>query len=73
MIGTHLPRTDRIAKTTGRALYTQDVQRCATVSNGTRLDYWDVTYTFGGYEHHVQTMTPPGRSILVNAQGEPRI
>ncbi|MFO1398194.1 MAG: DUF4398 domain-containing protein [Burkholderiales bacterium] len=54
-------------------VYTQDVQRCATVSNGTRLDYWDVTYTFGGYEHHVQTMTPPGRSILVNAQGEPRI
>jgi len=53
--------------------YTQDVQRCATVSSGTNLDYWDVTYTYGGYEHHVQTTTPPGRSILVNARGEPRI
>lgn len=53
--------------------YTQDVQRCATVTSGTSLDYWDVTYTYGGYEHHVQTTTPPGRSILVNARGEPRI
>lgn len=54
-------------------VYTQDVQRCATVSTGTSLDYWDVTYTFGGYEHHVQTTTPPGRSIVVNADGLPRI
>lgn len=54
-------------------VYTQDVQRCATVSSGTRLDYYDVTYTFGGYEHRVQTTTPPGRTIVVNAQGEPRI
>ena len=54
-------------------VYTQDVQRCATVATGTRFDYWDVTYTFGGYEHHVQTTTPPGSTILVNAQGEPRL
>jgi uncharacterized protein YcfJ len=54
-------------------VYTQDVQRCATVSTGAPLDYWDVTYDFRGYEHHVQTTSPPGRTILVNAQGEPRV
>ena len=55
------------------AVYTQDVQRCATVSTAARLDYWDVTYNFRGYEHHVQTTSPPGRTILVNGQGEPRV
>jgi uncharacterized protein YcfJ len=54
-------------------VYTQDVQRCANVSTAAPLDYWDVTYNFRGYEHHVQTTSPPGRTILVNAQGEPRI
>jgi len=54
-------------------VYTQDVQRCATVSPGVPLDYYDVTYTFRGYEHHVQMTTPPGRTVWVNAQGEPRV
>jgi uncharacterized protein YcfJ len=54
-------------------VYTQDVQRCATLPTAAPLDYWDVTYTFGGYEHHMQTTSPPGRTVLVNAQGEPRI
>ena len=54
-------------------VYTQDVQRCANVSAAAPLDYWDVTYNFRGYEHHAQTTSPPGRTILVNAQGEPRI
>ena len=54
-------------------VYTQDVQRCANVSTGASLDYWDVTYNFRGYEHHVQTTRPPGSTILVNAQGEPRV
>ena len=53
--------------------YTQDVQRCATVPASARPDYWDVTYNFRGYEHRVQTASPPGATILVNAQGEPRI
>ena len=53
-------------------VYTQDVQHCTSVPTAARLDYWDVTYNFRGYEHHVQTTTPPGSTILVNAQGEPR-
>jgi uncharacterized protein YcfJ len=54
-------------------VYTQDVQRCTNVSAAAPVDYWDVKYNFGGYEHHVQTTSPPGRTILVNAQGEPRV
>ena len=54
-------------------VYTQDVQRCVNVSTAAPVDYWDVTYNFRGYEHHVQTTSPPGRTILVNAQGEPRV
>lgn len=57
----------------GGAVYTQDVQRCETLPTTGPVDYWDVTYTFRGYEHHVQTTSAPGRTILVNAQGEPRI
>jgi uncharacterized protein YcfJ len=49
------------------------VQRCENVSTPAPVDYWDVTYNFGGYEHHVQTTSPPGRTILVNGQGEPRV
>jgi uncharacterized protein YcfJ len=55
------------------AIYAQDVRRCADVPTSARLDYWDVTYNFGGYEHHVQMTSPPGATILVNAQGEPRV
>jgi uncharacterized protein YcfJ len=54
-------------------VYTQDVHRCATVSTAAPVDYWDVAYNFRGYDHHVQTTTPPGRTILVNGQGEPRV
>lgn len=51
----------------------QDVQRCEDVPSQARPDYWDVTYTFRGEEHRVQMTSPPGRTITVNAQGEPRM
>ena len=54
-------------------VYAQDVQRCANVSTGARLDYWDVTYNFRGSEYRLQTTSPPGPTVLVNAQGEPRV
>ena len=54
-------------------VYTQNVQRCEYVPTSASLDYWDVTYNFGGYEHRVQMTTPPGTTIVVNAQGEPRV
>ena len=52
---------------------TQDVQRCTSDSSRSTPDYWDVTYNFRGVEHSVQMTEPPGRTITVNGDGEPRI
>ena len=53
--------------------YSQDVQRCTDVSRSDNPDYWDVTYEFRGSEHRVQMSAPPGPTILVNRDGEPRV
>jgi uncharacterized protein YcfJ len=50
---------------------TQNVQRCTTVP-AQRPEYWDVAYHFRGVEHHMQTSTPPGPTVTVNDNGEPR-
>jgi uncharacterized protein YcfJ len=50
----------------------QDVKRCESVPSQARPDYWDVTYNFRGQGHRMQTTAPPGRTVTVNAQGEPR-
>lgn len=50
----------------------QDVKHCATVPSQTPA-FWDVTYNFQGVEHRVQLgAPPPGPTITVNANGEPR-
>ncbi|HEY5581008.1 MAG TPA: hypothetical protein VIK56_07580, partial [Rhodoferax sp.] len=49
----------------------QDVRRCENVPNQ-RPQYWDVSYDFRGQAHRVQMTTPPGPTVTVNAQGEPR-
>lgn len=63
---------------------TQNVQRCAynpalnpardpaRNPGQTRPAYWDVTYNFRGQDYRVQMTQPPGRTITVNEQGEPR-
>ena len=56
----------------GQQVYTQNVQRCASVPRQARPDYWDVTYNFRGEEYRVQMTTPPGPTVTVNGQGEPR-
>jgi uncharacterized protein YcfJ len=56
----------------GEQARTQDVQRCSNTPSESRTEYWDVTYDFRGQEHRIQTTTPPGRTVTVNAQGEPR-
>ena len=56
----------------GEQAGTQDVQRCEDVPDQASLDYWDVTYIFRGQEHRVQMTAPPGPTITVNEQGEPR-
>lgn len=56
----------------GQAVVSRDVQRCRDVPSQARPDYWDVTYLFRGQEHHIQMVTPPGRTVTVNRRGEPR-
>jgi uncharacterized protein YcfJ len=51
---------------------TQDVQRCENVPSQAQPQFWDVTYEFRGQEHRVQMTAPPGQTVTVNAQGEPR-
>jgi uncharacterized protein YcfJ len=53
-------------------VYGQDVQRCATYANSGPPDYWDVTYTFRGVQHRMQMSSPPGPTVTVNGNGEPR-
>ncbi len=50
---------------------TRDVRRCETASAGPP-QYWDVTYNFRGVEHRAQMSSQPGRTVLVNRDGEPR-
>ena len=57
----------------GNRVVTREVQRCAAAGGPVRPDYWDVTYVFRGREHHVQMTSPPGRTITVNRDGEPRM
>jgi uncharacterized protein YcfJ len=52
---------------------TQDVQRCTSAPGQARPAYWEVTYTFRGVEHRMQMATPPGATVSVNEQGEPRV
>lgn len=63
-IGAHVDRDDP-------RVVTRPVERCRDVP-GSRPSYWDVTYAFRGQEHRVQMTESPGRSITVNARGEPR-
>ena len=65
VIGAHVGRG-------GTQFYSQDVQRCARVEREARPAYWDVTYRFHGVVHRAQLASPPGPTITVNLQGEPR-
>lgn len=56
----------------GESVVTRDVQRCDDRPTMQAPAYWDVTYNFRGEQHHVQLARPPGATVTVNAQGEPR-
>jgi len=51
---------------------TRDVQRCREIPSQAKPEFWDVTYNFRGQDHHVQLTAPPGLTVTVNEQGEPR-
>lgn len=54
----------------GGGYSTQDVQRCREVRG--RPQFWDVTYNWRGQNRSVQMSRPPGSTITVNRDGEPR-
>jgi uncharacterized protein YcfJ len=56
----------------GNSVQTRDVQRCETAPSQARPDFWDVTYNFRGQAYRMQMTTPPGPTVTVNDQGEPR-
>ena len=55
----------------GGSTYDRNLRRCETTASTTPA-YWDVTYNYRGVEHSVQMSYPPGRTIAVNMNGEPR-
>lgn len=66
LLGANVGRGD------GQPAAVREVQRCEETPRQTRVDYWEVTYTFRGREHHVQMSSPPGATVTVNRRGEPR-
>ena len=56
----------------GGGVVSRDVQRCRTVQRDARPEYWDVTYRFRGQLHRAQFGAPPGRTIVVDANGVPQ-
>jgi uncharacterized protein YcfJ len=64
-IGANVGRGDQ-------TVYSQDVQRCENVQGQLQPDYWDVTYNFRGIDHRVQLSAPPGATLTVNDNGDPR-
>ena len=56
----------------GQPVQTRDVQRCESAPSQARPEFWDVTYVFRGQTHLMQVTAPPGPTVTVNAQGEPR-
>ena len=51
----------------------QAVTRCNSVPVNQSVDHYDVSYWYHGVRHHVQTTQPPGPTLVVNGDGEPRI
>ena len=60
-----------VGRDNGTVTSDRDVRRCETVASGPP-EYWDVTYDYRGVQHRVQMTAPPGPTIAVNANGEPR-
>jgi len=66
-IGANVNRDGRDMRSGG-----DNIRRCDSGAAAARPSYWDVTYSFRGQEHRIQTTTPPGATVQVNRQGEPR-
>ena len=54
----------------GNTYGSRDVTRCREARGAPA--YWDVTYRFRGQDRYAQMTRPPGNTITVNENGEPR-
>jgi hypothetical protein len=54
----------------GNTYGSRDVTRCREARGAPA--YWDVTYRFRGQERYAQMTRPPGQTITVSENGEPR-
>jgi hypothetical protein len=54
----------------GNTYQSRDVQHCREARGA--VQYYDVTYDFRGQQRYAQFTTPPGATISVNENGEPR-
>ncbi|QPF76531.1 glycine zipper 2TM domain-containing protein [Roseateles sp. DAIF2] len=68
LIGAQMGRSEAPREDGERA----GVRRCRDNPEHARTEYWDVSYRFRGQEHRVQMDRPPGATVTVNRQGEPR-
>lgn len=57
----------------GGTTYSRDVERCSRSQVSGPPQYWDVTYRFRGVDRYVQMTRPPGPTITVDRDGEPRV
>jgi uncharacterized protein YcfJ len=62
----------RVGGNGGEEQRSREVQRCSNVSDSAPIDHYEVSYSFRGQAHQMQTTTPPGATVTVNRQGEPR-
>ncbi len=62
-----------IGSNAGGSTYSRDVQRCSRYQVSGPPQFWDVTYRFRGVDRYVQMTQPPGPTITVNRDGEPRV
>jgi hypothetical protein len=56
----------------GHQIGTSPLRRCGNVVDAEPA-YWDVGYTYRGNAHHIQMSQPPGQTVTVNRNGEPRM
>ncbi len=61
-----------VGRNSGQHEEFRNVQRCTSEPSHAKPEFWDVTYSFRGEEHRIQTITHPGATITVNRKGEPR-
>lgn len=72
VLGSNVANRNGLGTTNATVIENRDVRKCETVASTTPA-YWDVTYNYRGQEHRVQMAAQPGPTIIVNANGEPRM